>query len=79
MYSKKVVNLMSYEDFSARTAIAVGTLRNKVSNKEFVQGVHYIKTSKAKSGKVLFLESAFEKILEEGGYYEQEADCDMSF
>ncbi|PLX70352.1 MAG: hypothetical protein C0602_05955 [Denitrovibrio sp.] len=62
--------LMSYQDLSARTAIAVGTLRNKVSRKEFVQGVHYIKSSRGKNGKVLFLEAAFQHLLKEGGYHE---------
>lgn len=62
--------LMSYKDLSARTAIAVGTLRNKVYKNEFVKGKHYIKSSKGKNGKVLFLEAAFQHLLKEGGYHE---------
>lgn len=62
--------LMSYKDLAERSTFAVGTLRNMVHRNEFKKGVHYIKSSKAKSGKVVFFESAFLYLLERGDNHE---------
>lgn len=39
------------------------TIRNKMSQGEFVEGIHYVKLGKGKGGKVRFIRSALEQMI----------------